>query len=165
VTAALSVAGVASDAQQQGGFVFAGFLPNKSSERTAAVQLLSKEERSVVILEAPHRIDALAAALTVLGERPLTVGRELTKQFEEIATLKAQDFSAWLASDANRLRGEFALVLHPAPLATQSVPDTRVLKLLLAELPLKTAVKLAADITGEPRNALYELALDLKTSV
>ena len=62
-----------------------------------------------------------------LGTRPVTVGRELTKQFEEIATLAAQDFPAWLAQDGNRLRGEFALVLHPAPASLASGPDTRVL--------------------------------------
>jgi 16S rRNA (cytidine1402-2'-O)-methyltransferase len=162
VTTALSVAGIAPDAQQQGGFVFAGFLPSKATERHAAVDALAAEVRAVVLLEAPHRMEALAAALAVLGTRPLTVGRELTKQFEEIATMAAQDLPAWLAEDANRLRGEFALVLHPAPVAPSSGPDTRVLQLLLAELPLKTAVKLAADITGEPRNALYELALALK---
>jgi 16S rRNA (cytidine1402-2'-O)-methyltransferase len=162
VTAALSVAGMAPDSQQSGGFVFAGFLSSKAGERAAAVELLSKEQRTVVLLEAPHRIEVLAQALACLGDRLLTIGRELTKQFEEIATIKASDFLVWLAQDANRLRGEFALVLHPMPVSVQQGPDTRVLKLLLAELPLKTAVKLAADITGEPRNALYELALGLK---
>ena len=162
VTTALSAAGIAPDAQQHGQFVFAGFLPAKATERQAAVEALAKEVRAVVLLEAPHRMEVLANALAVLGNRSITVGRELTKQFEEIATLAAVDLQAWLAEDANRLRGEFALVLHPAPAAESSGPDTRVLQLLLAELPLKTAVKLAADITGEPRNALYELALALK---
>lgn len=162
VTTALSVAGITTDGQQQGGFVFAGFLPSKATERDNAVQTLATEARAVVLLEAPHRIEALALALAVLGERPLTVGRELTKQFEDITTLAAQDFPAWLAQDANHTRGEFALVLHPAPASEASGPDTRILKLLLAELPLKTAVKLAAEISGEPRNALYEVALALK---
>jgi 16S rRNA (cytidine1402-2'-O)-methyltransferase len=97
-----------------------------------------------------------------LGERRVTVGRELTKQFEEIATLPASDLAVWFAQDANRLRGEFALVLHPAQAAADAGQDTRVLALLLEELPLKTAVKLAAEITGAPRNALYELALEMK---
>ena len=162
VTTALSVAGITTDGQQQGGFVFAGFLPSKATERDNAVQTLATEARAVVLLEAPHRIEALALALAVLGERPLTVGRELTKQFEDITTLAAQGFPAWLAQDANHTRGEFALVLHPAPASVTSGPDTRILKLLLAELPLKTAVKLAAEISGEPRNALYEVALALK---
>ena len=101
-------------------------------------------------------------ALATLGARQLTIGRELTKQFEEIATVNAEAFPAWLAHDANRLRGEFVLVLHPAPAAAQSGPDSRVLELLLPHLPLKTAVKLASEISGESRNALYELALRLK---
>jgi 16S rRNA (cytidine1402-2'-O)-methyltransferase len=162
VTAALSVAGIAEDAAQQSGFVFAGFLPSKSAERATAVDALAKELRAVVMLEAPHRIEALASALSVLGARLITIGRELTKQFEDIATVSAESLPAWLAQDANRLRGEFVLVLHPAPTTVQAGPDTRVLKMLLEHLPLKTAVKLASDITGEPKNALYQLALDMK---
>ena len=160
VTSAMSVAGVTDEAGH--GFVFAGFLPTKSGERALAVQALAAETRAVVLLEAPHRIDTLAQALAALGPRLLTVGRELTKQFEEVATVGCEDFSAWLGADANRLRGEFALVLHPAPVAATDGADSRVLALLLAELPLKTAVKLATEITGEPRNALYDLALRLK---
>ena len=163
VTSVLSVAGVTPDAQQHGAFVFAGFLPSKAQERTAAVNLLANEARAVVLLEAPHRIEALADALAPLGQRLLTIGRELTKQFEDIATLAAQDFPAWLQQDSHRTRGEFALVLHPAPAAASTGPDTRVLALLLAELPVKTAVRLAAEITGQPRNALYEQALAMKS--
>jgi 16S rRNA (cytidine1402-2'-O)-methyltransferase len=162
VTAALSVAGIADEGAQQGGFVFIGFLSSKATERATAIEALRGVTRAVVMLEAPHRIEALATALATLGARAITIGRELTKQFEEIATVSAEGFPDWLAHDANRLRGEFVLVLHPAPTEAQTGPDTRVLKLLLAQLPLKTAVKLAADITGEPRNALYELALGLK---
>ncbi|MFZ3220386.1 MAG: 16S rRNA (cytidine(1402)-2'-O)-methyltransferase [Rhodoferax sp.] len=162
VTTLLSVAGITEDSSHAGGFVFIGFLPTKVGERDKAVHALTAQERAVVLLEAPHRIEALAQALAVLGPRQVTVGRELTKQFEEIATVGAENLAAWLAQDANRLRGEFALVLHPAPAAAATGPDTRVLKLLLEQLPLKTAVKLAADISGEPRNTLYSLALALK---
>jgi len=162
VTTLLSVAGIASDAGAAGGFVFQGFLSSKSAERAHAVKLLAQEARAVLLLEAPHRIEALAEALAALGARPLTIGRELTKQFEEIATVAAQDCRAWLQADANRLRGEFALLLHPAAVAAEGGDAPRILALLLAELPLKTAVKLTADITGQPRNALYEQALALK---
>jgi len=162
VTTALSAAGIITDSDAASGFVFVGFLPSKAGERTQAVQTLSAEARSVVLLEAPHRIEALASALAVLGERPVTIGRELTKQFEEIATVPAQDFPAWLAAQPNRSRGEFVLVLHAAPVAVQPGQELHVLKLLLAELPLKTAVKLAADITGASRNVLYDAALGLK---
>jgi 16S rRNA (cytidine1402-2'-O)-methyltransferase len=160
VTALLSVAGIADDA---GAYVFQGFLSSKAKERDAQVLSIAAEARSVVLLEAPHRIEALANALAALQERPVTLGREITKQFEEIATVPAQGISAWLAADAHRTQGEFAIVIHPrATEAKQTTEGQRVLQLLLPELPTKTAVKLAADITGEPRNALYELALQLK---
>ena len=165
VTTVLSAAGVTraeGSADSGSSFVFAGFLPTKAGERDQAIQLLQADPRATVVLEAPHRIEALARALAVLQGRLITVGRELTKQFEEIATLPAQDFAAWLDAGPQRTRGEFALVLHAS--APHEGPDdsTRVLKLLLAELPLKTAVKLTADITGAPRNELYETALKLK---
>ena len=168
VTTAISAAGIASHAGEgelASGFVFAGFLPSKSQERTHAVQAIAAEPRSVVLMEAPHRIEALATALAALGDRPVTVARELTKQFEEIATVAASDLTAWLAEQPNRLRGEFVLVVHPAKVVQDTGQDARVLKLLLAELPLKTAVKLAVEITGVGRNVLYEQALALKQTV
>jgi 16S rRNA (cytidine1402-2'-O)-methyltransferase len=160
VTTALSASGMTGD----NGFVFAGFLASKSAERQQAVQALAQESRDVVLLEAPHRIEALAQALAVLGERRITVGRELTKQFEQIETVAAQDLPAWLAEKPDRQRGEFVLVLHDAPVAASAGEGLRVLQALLPELPLKTAVKLAAEITGESKNQLYDLALGLKKS-
>jgi len=158
VTTALSASGMTGDS----GFVFAGFLSSKATERQLAVQKLAQESRAVVLLEAPHRIEALAQALAVLGPRRVTLGRELTKQFEQIETLPAQDLSAWLAEKPERLRGEFVLVLHDAPVDEATGEGLRVLQLLLPELPLKTAVKLAAEISGESKNTLYDLALALK---
>jgi 16S rRNA (cytidine1402-2'-O)-methyltransferase len=158
VTTLLSVAGIT----QSDHFSFMGFLPTKAMERDTAVLLLQTMPSSIVFLEAPHRIEAVAKALGVLGDRCITIGRELTKQFEEIATFSADKFTEWLQQDSNRLRGEFVLVLHPLATAAENEDAPRVLKLLLAELPLKTAVKLASDITGAPRNALYEAALRLK---
>jgi 16S rRNA (cytidine1402-2'-O)-methyltransferase len=159
VTAALSVAGAAGD---DGAFVFAGFLAAKAGERDAGVARLAQETRPIVLLEAPHRIEALAKSLAVLGDRSVTVGRELTKQFEEVATLACAELPGWLAADAQRTRGEFALVLHGAPQAQQAFDGLRVLELLLKELPVKTAVKLAAEISGGSRNELYEAALRIK---
>jgi 16S rRNA (cytidine1402-2'-O)-methyltransferase len=160
ITAAISVAG--AQGQDDAGFVFAGFLPSKAGERDAAVQLLAREPRPVVLLEAPHRIEALARALAALGERQVTVGRELTKQFEEVATMSCMALPAWLAGEPSRTRGEFALVLHATAQPKAQDDGLRVLQLLLKELPLKGAVKLAAEITGGSRNELYEAALRLK---
>ena len=173
LTALLSVAGwVESEAAP--GFVFLGFLPAKGAARERAVRRLAQLPQAGVLLEAPHRIPALARELAALGARRLTVGRELTKQFEEIATLPCADLPAWLAAKPQRLRGEFALLLHPPEAAPATNPEAgpdaglgtgegaealRVLDLLLPELPLKTAVRLCAEITGAPRNALYEAAL------
>jgi 16S rRNA (cytidine1402-2'-O)-methyltransferase len=158
VTALLSVAGIT----QNDHFSFMGFLPTKTMERDAAILKLQAITGSIVLLEAPHRIEAVATALGILGDRLITIGRELTKQFEEIATMPSASFHDWLQHDSNRTRGEFVLVLHPLMAEAPHDDAPRILKLLLAELPLKTAVKLTADITGAPRNALYESALLLK---
>jgi 16S rRNA (cytidine1402-2'-O)-methyltransferase len=160
VTAALSVAGAVADG---GAFVFSGFVPAKAGERDAALAAIAREMRPVVLLEAPHRIEALARALAVLGPRPVTVCRELTKQFEQVATATCAGLPEWLAADAQRARGEFVLVLHALAQPPAADEGLRVLKLLLPEVPLKTAVKLAAEITGAPRNALYQSGLALKS--
>jgi 16S rRNA (cytidine1402-2'-O)-methyltransferase len=163
VTALVSAAGAVGGEGASNGFAFIGFLPTKAQERQQAVAQLAQDPRSLVLLEAPHRIADLAQALAVLQDRPITLGRELTKQFEDIATMPAADVPAWLAADPHRSKGEFALLLHPQAVQSDGLGEAhRVLALLLAELPTKTAVKLAADITGAPRNALYDTALGWK---
>jgi 16S rRNA (cytidine1402-2'-O)-methyltransferase len=163
VTTLIGAAGLVAPGDESSAFVFAGFLPTKAGERDAAVQALAQERRAVVLLEAPHRIEAVARALAVLGERRITVGRELTKQFEEIATVSTAELPAWFAAGRDRTRGEFALVLHPVAASTDDGAEgERVLRLLMAELPVKTAVRLAAEISGAPRNALYETALRIR---
>jgi 16S rRNA (cytidine1402-2'-O)-methyltransferase len=161
--AALSVAGDATGS----GFAFVGFAPTKSAERKAWLDaLLQRANESVVLFEAPHRIAALLADLSALApQRRVTMARELTKQFEDVATLDAKSATAWLAADAQRGRGEYVLVLHAVAGALGGPIDDRAehtLALLLAELPLKQAVALAAAITGAPRNALYARALALR---
>jgi len=159
VTTLLSVSGCQGD----GSFVFLGFLPSKSQERQTAIQAMAQETRTQVFLEAPHRIEAVAKDMALLGERMLSVGRELTKQFEEVAVMRADKLSTWLEASAQRSKGEFALVLHPLAVATPGLGEAeRVLDLLLAELPTKSAVRLAAQISGTPRNTLYALALQKK---
>ena len=161
--AALSVAGDAVG----GPFTFVGFLPTKAGERALMLKQLATQSNTQVLFEAPHRIAALAAALgEACGARPVTLCRELTKQFETVATLPANALAAWLAADANRSRGEFVLVLHAQAevVADGSAAHDHTLRTLLAELPLKQAVALAAELTGAPRNALYERALALKNA-
>ena len=164
VTTLLSAAGMTGE----GGFVFTGFLSSKATERQRAVETLQGESRAVVLLEAPHRIEALAQALSSLGSRLVTVGRELTKQFETVHTLEAQKLPAWFAEKADHVRGEFALLIHALDKPKQDNSEAldasslRTLKLLLTELPLKTAVKLTSDITGASKNVVYDTALNLK---
>ncbi|MBK7262603.1 MAG: 16S rRNA (cytidine(1402)-2'-O)-methyltransferase [Rubrivivax sp.] len=158
--AALSVAG------DGGAGVFAfRVLPAKGAERQAALQAVADDLQTQILFEAPHRIQALAAGLAAVApQRRLTVGRELTKQFETVVTLPAGQAPAWLAADANRLRGEFVLVLHAQPAVAVDhgalpADAERCLAVLQRELPLKQAVTLAAEISGAPRNALYQRAL------
>lgn len=164
VTTLLSAAGVMGE----GGFVFSGFLSSKATERQRAIETLSGESRAVVLLEAPHRIEALALALSVLGSRLITVGRELTKQFETVHTVEAQKLPAWFAEKSDHVRGEFALVIHALEKPKSEndnaldADSLRTLKLLLTELPLKTAVKMTSDITGVSKNLIYDTALSLK---
>ena len=163
VTCALSVAGAIAHTPESGGFLFAGFLPTKVAERATAVQRLAAEPRCVLLLEAPHRILDLAQALAALGERRVTLARELTKQFETVSTHAASELAVWLQGAPQRVKGEFVVLLHPMqPSQHDDADNERVLRLLLAELPTKTAVKLAAEITGASRNALYDRALHLK---
>jgi 16S rRNA (cytidine1402-2'-O)-methyltransferase len=168
-SSAVTALSAAGDARTSG-FTFVGFLPAKGSERKAALQALAAQPQAQVLFEAPHRVQTLAAELAqAMPQRLLSCCRELTKQFESIHTLPAADFPAWLAEDTQRLRGEFVLVLHAAPAeaATEEADALpaeaeRTLRTLLAELPLKQAVSLAATLSGAPRNALYQRALALK---
>jgi 16S rRNA (cytidine1402-2'-O)-methyltransferase len=145
------------------GYRFVGFLPAKGAERRDALAASAAETSSVVLFEAPHRIEALLNALAEAAPaRGVTVCRELTKQFETVATMPAVALPGWLAADANRARGEFVVVLHAVPAAPpEELPDKALstLKVLLRELPLKQAVALAAELSGAPRNALYDEAL------
>ena len=161
--AALSVAGDAAAA----GFRFVGFLPAKGTDRARAVAALVADHDAQVLFEAPHRIAALAAELgSACGSRTLTLCRELTKQFETVATLPAADLAAWLAADPNRGRGEFVIVLHALAASTDAQADEAehdaMLRTLLDALPLKQAVAVAAQLSGAPRNRLYARALTLK---
>ncbi len=133
-----------------------------------ALAALLQADGSQVLFEAPHRIEALATALAAAApQRRLTLCRELTKQFETIATMVAAELPAWLGAEAHRCRGEFALVLHAVPAAAAAADALpakalRALQLLLRELPLKQAVALAAEWSGAPCNALYQQALALR---
>jgi 16S rRNA (cytidine1402-2'-O)-methyltransferase len=189
-TAALSVAGDVnqsplSDGGGNGsGFRFVGFLPSRGRARTRTLTSLLAQATTLVVYESPHRIATLAAELgTLAPERDVTVARELTKQFEEVATVQAPALSAWVgAPGLSRERGEYVLVVHAKAAGAagaggahldddQAEPDTEGatvhahdpwLRALLATMPLKQVVALAQTATGLPRNALYARALALR---
>ncbi len=157
---ALSAAGLADPH-----FLFAGFLPSKQQARRQQIEGLKPIPAALVFYEAPHRIVETVADLAELLEpqRTLVVARELTKLFEQIAAMPLLEAPAWLAADTDRQRGEFVLLVSAPQESDALAADAlRMLKLLLAELPLKQAVRLAAEISGTPRNALYEQALAWK---
>ncbi|MEY4561846.1 MAG: hypothetical protein RLZZ618_1123 [Pseudomonadota bacterium] len=164
-SAALAALSVAGDVVGTG-FAFTGFLPSRGGERALALKALAARRDTQVLFEAPHRIESLLSGLAeACGTRLVTVCRELTKQFETVLTLPAEQWPAWLAADANRSRGEFVLVVHG--LAEEAAADDAAgfdgtLRPLLAQLPLKQAVGLAAELTGAARNLLYARALALK---
>jgi len=158
--AALCVAGLDTPA-----FHFVGFLPAKLGARRTAIEGVKGIAATLVFYEAPHRIEETVADLAALlePEREIVVARELTKLFEEIVRLPLPEALAWLAADANRRRGEFVLLVSaPPPRVGLDAECERVLKLLLAELPVRQAAKLASEITGAAKNELYRRALELK---
>ncbi|MGB6977549.1 MAG: 16S rRNA (cytidine(1402)-2'-O)-methyltransferase [Gammaproteobacteria bacterium] len=158
--AALSAAGLPADR-----FVFEGFLPAQSSARLRHLQELVTETRTLIFYETPHRIVAmLQDALNVFGaERHTVLAKELTKVFETIHAAPLGELLDWLQQDENRRRGEFVVLVAGAAespaLQQAALPTGQLLAILLAELSLKQAVKIASQITGLKKNYVYELAL------
>ncbi|CAD5106829.1 16S rRNA (cytidine(1402)-2'-O)-methyltransferase [Zestomonas carbonaria] len=163
LVAALSAAGLPSDR-----FIFEGFLPAKAVGRRARLELVREEPRTLIFYEAPHRIlDCLEDMEAVFGgDRQVLLARELTKTFETLKGAPLAELRAWVAADSNQQRGECVLLVAgwqaPEGEAAVSAEALRVLDLLLAELPLKRAAALAAEITGVRKNLLYQVALERK---
>ncbi len=161
--AALSVAGMPTDR-----FVFEGFLPPKSAARRNRLAMLAQDERTLVLFEASHRLPAsLSDMATVLGgNRQAVLARELTKLFEEIHGATLAELCDWITAEENRCKGEFVIIVHGAtqPVTTPSNPEVcRLLAALLEDLPVKRAVAVAARLTDVKKNALYDLALNIKS--
>lgn len=159
--AALSAAGLPSDR-----FIFEGFLPAKAAGRRARLEQVKEEPRTLIFYEAPHRIlECLQDMQAVFGEeRPALLARELTKTFETLKGMPLAELAAWVAADSNQQRGECVVLVAgwQAPEGEEAVSSEalRVLNLLLAEMPLKRAAALAAEITGVRKNVLYQAALE-----
>lgn len=157
--AALSVAGLPTDR-----FVFEGFLPAKAAARRTRLQQLAREPRTLVFYEAGRRIEESLADMedSFGGERQAVIARELTKAFETVHGDGLARLRAWLSEDPDRRRGEFVVLVHGAPEADQDEAEAdRVLGILVAEVGVRQAAALAAQITGLSRNRLYRRALEL----
>lgn len=159
----LSAAGLPSDR-----FCFEGFLPAKSTARNKVLEELKAEERTLIFYEAPHRLlDTVSAMTEIFGaSRQAVLARELTKMFETIRRLPLAEMRDWIAGDSNQQRGECVLLIRGSDKPEEralSADAQRILSILAAELPLKQAAQLAAQITGLKKNALYQAGLAQQT--
>lgn len=159
---ALMGSGATSD--ENPAFVFAGFPPSKQGARRKWLQKWSAVAAPIVLFESPHRVRATVGdMLAVCGpQRRLSIARELTKRFEQIETLALADAAAWFEGEAHRDQGEFVLIVHEAETAPSDEVDAQAVALLdalLETLSVRDAVKVAAKVSGAPRDALYALAL------
>jgi len=161
---ALSAAGLPTDR-----FLFVGFLPAKRSGRQSALGELSRESATLVFYESPHRIlDTLADIEQVFGrEREVVLGRELTKTFETFYSGQVGAVLAELGADPHGGKGEFVVMVHGAQPSEESaaggmVDTDRLLRVLMAELPVKKVAKMVSELTGRSRNELYQRALELR---
>lgn len=148
-----------------GPVTFVGFLPAKAAARRKALAGLAALPGALVFYEAPHRVvESVADMAKVLGsERQCLIARELTKRFETLHRLPLSEAAAWLEADPDRQRGEFVLLVEPAPeAAADSAAADALMRVLLEELPPNQAARLAAKATGIERQTLYRRALELK---
>ncbi|MFP8967122.1 16S rRNA (cytidine(1402)-2'-O)-methyltransferase [Pokkaliibacter sp. CJK22405] len=159
VVTALCAAGLPTDR-----FVFEGFLPAKAQARIQTLQFLSKEPRTVVFYESPHRILAtLEAMVEVLGsERQLVMAREITKTFETFLQGTLPEVLDLVRNDPNQQKGEIVLMLQGAPAAAGDDLDAaaeQTMRTLMDVLPISQAAATAAKLTGLNRKVLYQWAL------
>lgn len=155
---ALSAAGVPCDM-----FTFCGFLPAKQTARRHKLESLLPIEHTLVFYESTHRIiESIDDIGHVFGEScELVMAKELTKTFEHFITANCATIKEWLLIE-NHTKGEFVLIIPPRIINKKNLADEHILTLLLAELPLKQAVKIASELTNGNKNDLYKLALTLQ---
>lgn len=163
VTAALSVAGLATDR-----FCFEGFLPAKGAARQRRLEALAGETRTLVFFESVHRItDTLESMVGVFGpDRPATVARELTKLYESVTRSTLGELLAGHKDGTLVSRGEFVIVVGGADEGDErlAVDPDELLATLIDVLPGKQAAAIVARVTGESRNVVYRRMLELKES-
>lgn len=162
--AALSVAGLPTDQ-----FYFIGFLPAKKQARQNELQTFSVYTATLIFYEAPHRIvQTLQDMIEILGgERRAVIAREITKTYETIKPGSLTELLAFTQSDNNQQRGELVILVQGNRVKNEDVSLTaqQTMKVLATELPIKQAAKLAAQISGAKKNALYDWWLSKNSTV
>ena len=158
--AALSVAGIPCDS-----FLFAGFLPAKQQARIKKLELLRQNEHTVILYESTHRLlDCIDDIIDVFGSNYcFFLAKEITKSFEHFLHASALEIKNWLFAESARIKGEFVIILPAQAEPEQQSNDEQLLRVLLTELPVKQAVKLACSLSSTSKNDLYKLALQLQT--
>ncbi|MGV3740161.1 MAG: 16S rRNA (cytidine(1402)-2'-O)-methyltransferase [Gammaproteobacteria bacterium] len=154
---ALSAAGVPCDV-----ISFFGFLPPKSKARQEKLASLMHINHTLVFYESTHRIQACLEDLAEIfgNDCELVVAKELTKTYEHFIQGSISIVQAWFQAQAAHYKGEFVVIVPPRKIEQTDNRGEQILKMLLKELPLKKAVKLAAEISNSAKNDLYQLALD-----
>lgn len=158
--AALSISGLPTDS-----FVFEGFLPSKQTARIKRLREISKEERTIIFYEAPHKIiKTIEDMLEVLGDRRTVVTRELTKIHEETLRGTLSDILKQLKKRA--IKGEFTIILHgasPEP-EKKDIDTAGYLKNLMLHrgLTKKEAIAAAAEELGISKKEVYKVSLNIE---
>lgn len=158
--AALSASGLATDK-----FVFYGFLPVKHLAKQQALETLINDSATTVFYESPRRVvDTLTAIVEVLGgHRQVVIAKEISKTFETFHSATAEETLVWLKADDNHQRGEFVIMVGGNKDVQNDLPSEAIalLKLMMAELPLKKAAAVTAAHYDLKKNALYQYGLSI----
>ena len=161
LVAALSAAGLPTDR-----FVFEGFLSARRPGRLRQLEGLSTEERTLIFYESPRRLGAfLEDAVSVFGgERRATLARELTKVHETFHTGVLGDLLHGVTVGRIPSRGEFVVCIEgtvAGPVTEVPIQLHSLVQALISEVPVKSVVRIAHELTGAKRNIIYALALSL----
>ncbi len=160
--AALSASALPTDR-----FSFEGFAPRTGAARRAILESLVDDSRTLIFYESSHRVLAFIRDIARVfpAERRIVIARELTKLHETIIRATVAEAPALIESDPYMEKGEFVVLMEGAPVRggrDEMTPEqVRVLKLLLEECSVKTAVSLTCKITGARKEVAYREALCL----
>ena len=168
VSSAISIGGPVM-LNSEGHFQFVGFWPNKTKERDALIHDIRSSAKTSIFFESPHHIKEtlLVLANALEPDRQIMVGRELTKKFEQIISVRASAIPQWLET-ASRLKGEFIILVAGRPANADEAPEHAYLLLwanaLSTYLGSKEIAAVLAQALGLSKKIAYQVALDAKAS-